>query len=982
MKNFMRLAVWLLLGFLATSIAPAMAQNPTPGSDLTHLIVNPDFDSGTAEGWEIEGATPTWTQQLAEVWNKTFDMYQVIADLPAGAYRLTVDGFYREGGNDGGVKYEAGTETINAMLYAESGSDYKETLLHSLYSVSSFSGSSQMLNGYVDGVVSAREAFNQGYYKDNKVYNIVVEEGQPLKIGIKTSGLVTHQWIIWDNFKLTYLGEPGISVYYVSINELEQKLYPYFDMNIIPSGNYYEIKDVLDYKDEHGNSTDEVVLQQVIDSMSIVLDKAQKAQDILTDFLSQTVVVTDFLGLHYPGEDDLIRAYTECLGLIEPDAKKPDGSYVFEKDLSDAILYLKVALREYRLGQPVTEGGIDFTWLMTAPNFTKEGGNTALLADASSEGWLTDNVSVKGDFRLNMINNKNCWNNHSADFTSMDVYQELEGLPAGLYSFSCYQTNDGPSLTDQHAYITAVGGTSKSLAATYSFALDENPDKGTFANAAWEGPLATGQVFVGTDGKLRVGFASTSNKDGSSGWFCITDCQLTYFGILGDDYANAMNVKIAEARILADSEMLPADMDALEAGIKVAENVDVSDNEVAQAGLEALGVVMDKAKIGISGLKQFNEAAFANAVAIADNNEENYSVLVQELMATVVINVGDLLEMDSTSSAVLPELTAQIDECISFVSGTVQKAEMVIEDMRYSQDARTKLSGVLDAESDKIRDNLASVPQAESVLDYEIKIATLSQTVEPGEGMDVTLWITNPGFDEEPYDNGWTNDGFKSNTAMLVLDEGYTGTYCTETWIAVNNRLPDRMISQTMYVPNGDYTLSAIAMGCQQGVLNIYEEDGETIKETVTITTPVKGYWFFANEDSIEVATPMIGDAPPYENQVDTNAPHSQLVTLDKIEVRNNTLTFGIKTRSSTANWVVADNFTLACLEYAVGVENVNVDNNAFFAYVEDGCIKVGETEEFIVTTIDGKIVPSFSKLVPGLYIVRAGTQVTKVMVK
>ena len=51
---------------------------------------------------------------------------------------------------------------------------------------------------------------------------------------------------------------------------------------------------------------------------------------------------------------------------------------------------------------------------------------------------MTANVpAVNAQYRLSTVSGKNCWNNYSTSFTSMDVYQELENMPAGLYTFSC-----------------------------------------------------------------------------------------------------------------------------------------------------------------------------------------------------------------------------------------------------------------------------------------------------------------------------------------------------------------------------------------------------------------------------------------------------------------------------------------------------------------------------------------------------------------
>ncbi len=980
MKKIMQFTVALLVACLF-SVPAAMAQSPSPGTSFTDRIENPDFDAGNGDGWEITGTTPGWVQQLAQIWNRTFDMSQEIPNLPAGAYKLTVDGLYREGANDGGAKYNAGTEVINAVVYAQTESEYKETPLHSLYSVTQFTGSTQMLNGYVDGVVSADEAFKAGYFKNNQVYNIVVNEGETLIIGIKTLQLIKNQWVVWDNFTLTYLGEPGIGIYYNSISDLEKKLNAYFNEGVIPSGTYMDVENVLNYKNEHGTSSDIDELQIVIDSMTHVLEKAELAAEEMKKLNSLIEEAESYLDLHYPGETQLLEKQDISIDLMQSDATMPDGGWVYAPELADAIATLKTAIWKYRLTQPATEEGVDFTWVMQSPAFTKEGGDPAISGDASSKGWVhANNPATSSQYRLGVVNGKNCWNNFNTNFVSMNVYQDLEGMPAGFYSFSCYQTNDGPSITDQHAYISAVGGSDDSPTATYTFALDNNPEKGTFAaNAIWEGPLATGRVLVGTDGKLRVGFASTGGEE-SSGWFCFTDCKLTYHGMKEGAYTEAMQTKIAEAKKLQNKDILKGDADVLRTKIEAAEAVDATNNELAQAGLEALDQAMVIANTAIETLKAFTKGTFSNAASIAEDIEEAYPVRARNFMFGVVLNIEETLDTDTITSATLPLLTSQINDCISFLS-SIEKTETVISDAHYDATARTNLEATLNTQLDLLQKDLTLIAQVKETLNYEIKLVTLSQTIGT-EGVDVTLWINNPGFEETTYDTGWINEGFVKNIALADKDSDYVGNVA-ETWVGGGRRLADKTISQTMYVPNGRYSISVMATACQQGTLNIYEEDGITVKETVVLTMPVNGVWLFMNNDSLEIATPMIDNEGVHENQIGTNEPHSQIFTLADVEVTNHLLSFGIKTRSTTANWLAFDNFTLTCLDYTlVSTEEVDADLNTPVAYTENGVIKVVGTDQFTITTIDGIRVAKDTQLPSGIYLVEVGSQTLKVAIE
>ncbi len=148
----------------------------------------------------------------------------------------------------------------------------------------------------------------------------------------------------------------------------------------------------------------------------------------------------------------------------------------------------------------------------------KKAHNTIENADFSNGGnsWYTANVSNGGDFRTATIAGKTCWNNWSNNFTSMDVYQELDGLvPGTAYTLSCVSMCGPGEISDQHAYLMTKGDTAVSPVKKVAI---WNTVEG------WESQT-TDRIIVGTDGKLRVGYASTSGG-GTKGWFCVTDFKL------------------------------------------------------------------------------------------------------------------------------------------------------------------------------------------------------------------------------------------------------------------------------------------------------------------------------------------------------------------------------------------------------------------------------------------------------------------------
>lgn len=176
--------------------------SPEQPLDLTAFLVNPTFADNTTTGWQGGG---TVNYQEVEFYEKTFNMYQTVTGLPAGKYRLKAQGFERPKANDGGAAYRAGTESIHARLYASStGYGERSVPFHSLYR-HSYTGSGAR-NGYVDNMYAAQVVMaDDGNYLMT-VNDILLTDGGSLTVGATSTFTQTGYWVLFDNFKLEYLG--------------------------------------------------------------------------------------------------------------------------------------------------------------------------------------------------------------------------------------------------------------------------------------------------------------------------------------------------------------------------------------------------------------------------------------------------------------------------------------------------------------------------------------------------------------------------------------------------------------------------------------------------------------------------------------------------------------------------------------------------------------------------------------------------------
>ncbi|MDO4172076.1 MAG: hypothetical protein Q4D28_05180, partial [Prevotellaceae bacterium] len=203
---------------LSYQLRNATAAEPT---DVSWLIENRTFDIiGDFTGWSgtAFGAGGT-TSTCAEHYQKTFDTYQDIENVPNGVWALNVDGFYRYSGSwddhvkgtDGPVKLYA----TNIKANEEQNETYTGSIM-SIYdgikagnnTVSSDNTQTYTHDGesYIVPVnmKGATNYFDAGYYKDNKVL-FAVSDGS-MRIGVAKQTEESSDWAIFDNFGLKYYG--------------------------------------------------------------------------------------------------------------------------------------------------------------------------------------------------------------------------------------------------------------------------------------------------------------------------------------------------------------------------------------------------------------------------------------------------------------------------------------------------------------------------------------------------------------------------------------------------------------------------------------------------------------------------------------------------------------------------------------------------------------------------------------------------------
>ena len=212
-------------------------QNTKPASgayyDLTFLIENPSFTDGT-DGWSL---SPTYSYGAVEFYQTTFDLYQILPDMPAGLYQFSADAFQRPGANaDVYTAYTGGTDNVNAVIYMNSTSQKIKNVMAGAQAASVSNGEYETEGGtFVPNNMESGSAYlARNYY--NNVIQAEMASGD-LRIGVRGTVSNNYYWAMADNFKLYYLGSEGeilslkdqlVQNGFTKLTELPNDYSPYF----------------------------------------------------------------------------------------------------------------------------------------------------------------------------------------------------------------------------------------------------------------------------------------------------------------------------------------------------------------------------------------------------------------------------------------------------------------------------------------------------------------------------------------------------------------------------------------------------------------------------------------------------------------------------------------------------------------------------------------------------------------------------------
>lgn len=434
-----------------------------PGTDVTRFLTNPDFEDGK-NGWTVVNNGGGNVQHggnndnhCFEAWHSTnFDVYQEVNNLPVGLYKLEVNGYVRYlDGQDAISKASEAPAEVPIYVYMN---DSKTNLVswlsypkpESFYKYDATAGTG--VNGatylkqneencFPDNMTAASAAFADGGYLQETIC-MVAEPNTVTRIGVKGTPEAKF-WPIFDNFKLTYLGN-GVDIVKPQLE----------DMLAEAKKN----ESVVTTKTAKTALTNEIAAAEALlagedgDAMLEAIDKLQKAINDVTDGKAVCEKFAEFIEdyMQFANSIDATEAMQLGATILENlNACAYDAEDIEAKKLELREMRLKIQLpADYAQG---SAQGADLTAFIQTPDFSmiKDGVETN-----SNEGWL----GTAGSFGPSDQMSNLCLEFYNKVF---DMYQDLAGvgsvvLPHGYYSLQVNAFNR-PSDSNP-AYLYAVAG--------------------------------------------------------------------------------------------------------------------------------------------------------------------------------------------------------------------------------------------------------------------------------------------------------------------------------------------------------------------------------------------------------------------------------------------------------------------------------------------------------------------------------------------
>ena len=436
------------IDYLSELKSIAINNSMQPGDDVSDLLKNPKFD-GNFDGWTY--AEGKLGNHNVECFGQVVDIYQIV-NAPAGVYALTCNAFERPADNG---KYD-GTEESKVFLFMNEFQTPVQNIVKDAISDADAvdkencligDGSMAWPNDYnVDGagwvpnsVDGAYYAFNANRYTQT-VYGLVGDDGV-MKVGLTSNGVQCH-WVLWANFKLTYMGKDVNALSSILDNYIEQA-------NAIENAGAPDMEALSAVVDKCVEAQANQNADLMYSGLYELIDAIDAAKESVTAYEKAENAIQNLYGaIDMYVETASKEAMDEAQSVLNQYEQGVSGKSYSGKELADIISAIETATTKLKI--PDTKDAtavdpVDMTSVIENADF--EAGNitpwiitTNPATNNRYEGATYENdiQSGKGsEFIGTRISNFiNTWRSGNAALGDGEISQVIKALPAGAYKLT------------------------------------------------------------------------------------------------------------------------------------------------------------------------------------------------------------------------------------------------------------------------------------------------------------------------------------------------------------------------------------------------------------------------------------------------------------------------------------------------------------------------------------------------------------------
>ena len=549
------------LEFLDKLYQSAIENGMSKGTDVTDLLTNASFKEGFT-GWKKMSGATTGVPNFGVV--EVFDGivgYQQTVKAKPGVYAISLQAFERPAANG---KYD-GTEASKVFIFmnkfktpvmnivkdaldptlaVNKENSFSSSTWQTDYALKSTDAEGKLIypalvekEGYLvpNSMEGASYAFKGGRYKAT-CYGLV-EDGEDMTIGITSNGIVA-QWVLWADFRLTFMGKDPEAVASV-IESITEEYAAYVQDNQQGYINGLEAaaaSAAIDAAEAVVISSDEETLWNGLIALnaaySLTKEHVALMKDMKTALDELDAAATEFGST----------ASSEVLNAAESILTEDYDNYNND-EISDLIARAKDVAAAVKIpgnyAEAKADEPVDFTQTIVNNGF--ETGNLT--------GWINEgDIYAQTQDNSEFDNKRGTWYAEKWHVEgSVNINQTVTHLPAGYYAISAY---------------------------VYSSASDAI----MFANEE-EISVTTSELYtvvapVDESGELKFGVKWT---DDGSKWTCLDEFTMQYLGTVDPTGIQQVAQKAEEAaKIVAIYTVSGAPVATLQKGLNIVKYADGS----------------------------------------------------------------------------------------------------------------------------------------------------------------------------------------------------------------------------------------------------------------------------------------------------------------------------------------------------------------------------------------------------------------------